>query len=159
VIEILALDIDGVLTDGKVLVDQNDNESKSICYRDVDAIFEAHRHGLTLVLVTGEDSPWVKMISRKLEIKHVYAGAKDKIKALTLLADDFGVELSQICYVGDSQRDIPAIKAAGLGYAPADAVQEAREAADVVLNKRGGDGAVAQAIGLVLEMRGKSNAK
>lgn len=152
-IEILALDIDGVLTDGKVTIDENNVESKTIFYRDVDAIYEAHRAGLTLVFVTGEDSPWVGMITRKLEIKHVYRGAKDKLKALEALSRDLNVEIARVCYVGDSTRDIPAIKAAGIGYAPADAAESAREAADVVLKSCGGNGAVSEAIGLILKLR------
>lgn len=152
-IEVIALDIDGVLTDGKVTIDENNVESKTIFYRDVDAIYEAHRSGLTLAFVTGEDSPWVEMISRKLEIKHVYRGAKDKLKALRALSKDFNIELSHVCYVGDSNKDIPAIKAAGLGYAPSDALPGAREAADVVLNSAGGNGAVAEVIGHILRMR------
>ena len=158
-IEVMALDIDGVLTDGTVTVDENNRESKTICYRDVDAVFEAHRRGLTVVLVTGEDSPWVKMIGEKLEVKHVYANAKDKLAALNKVAKDLGVTLSQICYVGDSNRDIPAIANAGLGYAPADAVAGAREAADRILQSGGGNGAVAETVELLLNERDKEQNK
>lgn len=152
-IEVLALDIDGVLTDGKVTVDENNRESKTICYRDVDAVYEAHRNGLKVVLVTGEDSPWVQMIGKKLEVEHIYAGAKDKLSALNKVCGDLGIDHSQICYVGDSDRDIPAIIKAGLGYAPADAVAGAREAADLILQNCGGNGAVAETVKLLFAMR------
>ncbi|HEY6802552.1 MAG TPA: HAD hydrolase family protein [Pyrinomonadaceae bacterium] len=155
-IEVLALDIDGVFTDNKVTVDENNKESKTISYRDVDAVFEAHRQGLVLVFITGEDSPWVQMLSTKLAIKHVYAGFKDKLAGLKRAGAELGVELDKFCYVGDSARDIPAILAAGIGYAPADAVPGAREAADVVLQSSGGNGVVAEVVDLVLKSRANS---
>ena len=127
-IKILALDIDGVLTDGRVTVDENGRELKTISYRDVDAVFEAHRRDLRVVLVTGEDSEWVKMIATKLAIKHLYSGAKDKFQGLQRLCADLGVEFAEVCYVGDSTRDIEAIVRAGLGFAPADASTGARGA-------------------------------
>ena len=81
-IRVLVLDIDGVLTDGKVMLDDAGRELKMLSYRDIDAVFLARRRGVQVVLVTGEASPWVDMIARRLEIRHVYQGAKDKCQAL-----------------------------------------------------------------------------
>jgi 3-deoxy-D-manno-octulosonate 8-phosphate phosphatase (KDO 8-P phosphatase) len=153
VISVLALDIDGVLTDGKVRIDEQGRESKTLSYRDIDAIFRAQRSGLSIVLITGETSPWVDMIARRLEATHVYQGAKEKEEALKNLCHELGVELSQVCYVGDSQRDVAALTIAGLGLAPADAHHSVKAAADRVLQCAGGNGAVAEAVEALLEMQ------
>ena len=100
-IQVLALDIDGVLTDGKVTLDDSGRELKTLSYRDIDAVFLAQRRGLQVVLVTGEALPWVDMIARRLEISHVYRGAKDKCQALRSVCTELGVSRQQVCYVGD----------------------------------------------------------
>ena len=74
-ITVLALDIDGVLTDGRVLYTSDGQEQKSISFRDIDAVFEAHRCGLQIALITGEDTPWVEFISRRLQVEHTIRGA------------------------------------------------------------------------------------
>ena len=150
-IQVLALDIDGVLTDGKVTLDDTGRELKTMSYRDIDAVFMAKRRGVQVVLVTGEATPWVEMIARRLEISHVYQGAKDKSKALEKACADLGVGLEQVCYVGDSLRDADALAIVGLGLAPADAAQAAQASARRVLEHRSGDGAVAEAVESVLK--------
>lgn len=150
-IQVLALDIDGVLTDGKVTLDDAGRELKMLSYRDIDAVFLARHRGVQVVLVTGEASPWVDMIARRLEISHVYRGAKDKCQALRNVCAELGVSLEQVCYVGDSLRDADALSIVGLGLAPADAIRAAQAAAHRVLKHRGGDGAVAEAVETVLQ--------
>src|SRR5262245_16270868 len=152
-IKILALDIDGVLTDGKVTVDETGRELKTLAYRDIDAIFEAHRRNLTVALITGEDSDWVTMIAAKLQITHVYRGAKDKYQGLQRLCAELEADFAEVCYVGDASRDVEAIVRAGLGFAPADASTGARAAADQVLKNAGGNGAVAEAVEILLRLR------
>lgn len=152
-LSVLGLDIDGVLTDGKVTIDEQGRESKTLSYRDIDAIFLAHRSGLRIVLITGETSPWVHMIARRLEATRVYQGAKQKEETLRNLCRDLGVDLSEVCYVGDSPRDVAAVAIAGLGLAPADAHDSVKAAADRVLQCAGGNGAVAEAIGILLGMQ------
>jgi YrbI family 3-deoxy-D-manno-octulosonate 8-phosphate phosphatase len=149
VIRVVALDIDGVLTNGEVILDQDGRESKSLFFRDIDAVFAARRAGLRVVLVTGEDTPMVDAIARKLDCADVYRGRKDKVEALEAI----GIALEEICFVGDASRDAPALAAAGLGLAPSDAASEAQTAADRVLEHAGGRGAVGEAIALVLATR------
>ncbi len=149
-IRVLALDIDGVLTSGTVTIDDAGRELKTVSYRDIDAVFHAHRQGLTVALVTGEDSPWVDQIVKRLGVLHVWRGAKDKGRALNNLCAELHVTLDEVCYVGDSVRDADALAAAGLGLAPADASPSAIRAADRVLLHKGGDGAVAEAVDIVL---------
>ena len=152
-ISILALDIDGVFTDGKVTYAEDGSEQKSISIRDVDAVFSIRREGYRVALVTGEDSPWVEFLSRRLQLEHTVRGAKDKLAGIQSLADAFDVPLAAICYVGDADRDVPALSAVGLGMVPADATADARSAARVVLKSRGGEGAVHEAVSYLLELR------
>ena len=149
-IRVLALDIDGVLTNGEVRFDEDGRESKSLFFRDIDAIFTAKRRGLRIALVTGESTPLVDVIARRLEVTDVYRDAKDKAAAIRAVAHDLGVPLEEICFVGDAPRDAPALELAGLGLAPADAAEEALAAADRVLGRDGGRGAVGEAIAVVL---------
>ncbi len=152
-IKILALDIDGVVTDGRLLLDAQGNELKTVSFRDIDAVFQARRKGLKVVLVTGESSPWVSMITKRLEVDHCYSGAKDKGKVIHNLCNDFQVSLEELCFVGDSLKDIPALEIVGLGMAPNNAAQKVKEKVHRVLINNGGDGAVAEAVEIVLAMR------
>ena len=153
-IRVLALDIDGVLTSGAVTIDDAGRELKTVSYRDIDAIFHAQRLGVIVALITGEASPWVDQIVKRLEVTHVRRGAKDKGRALQDVCAELDVSLDEVCYVGDSARDAEALALAGLGLAPADASPAAHRAADRVLLHRGGDGAVAEAVEIVLEIGG-----
>jgi 3-deoxy-D-manno-octulosonate 8-phosphate phosphatase (KDO 8-P phosphatase) len=150
VIRVLALDIDGVLTNGEVRFDEDGRESKALFFRDIDAVFAAKREGLRIVLVTGESTPLVDVIARRLDVTDVYRDAKDKAAALRAVAHDLAVPLEEICFVGDAPRDAPALEIVGLGLAPADAADEALAAADKVLARDGGRGAVGEAIAFLL---------
>ncbi len=157
-IALVLFDVDGVLTDGTVRCSAGGDEGKTLFMRDVDAIFEARRHGLVVGLVTGEDSPWVDLIARRLEVEVVARGAKDKLAAIRRLAEAEGIALDSVCYVGDADRDAPALAAVGLGLAPRDASGNAKKAAAVVLSSAGGRGAVADAVQVILRPRGPSAA-
>ena len=149
-IRLLVLDIDGVLTNGEVTFDEDGRESKSLFFRDIDAVFAARSAGLPLALVTGEATPIVGVIARRLEVERVYSGRHDKAEALADVAADHGVALDEVCFVGDSARDAPALELVGLGLAPSDAHADALAAADRVLSFPGGRGAVGEAVELAL---------
>jgi D-sedoheptulose 7-phosphate isomerase len=152
-IELLALDIDGVITDGKVTVGAHGEETKGIAFRDLDALAKARREGLKLALVTGESGGLVAAIAERLSAELVLSGAKDKVTALRALSAESGVALSSICFVGDADRDALAFPLVGLALCPADASLAARSKAHRVLEARGGEGAVAEAVELVLSGR------
>jgi len=152
-ISLVLLDVDGVLTDGTVRYSARGDEEKSLFMRDVDAVFEARRCGLLVGLVTGEETQWVEFIARRLAIEVMVQGAKDKLAAVQQLARAEGIGLDAVCYVGDSDRDAPALAAVGLGLAPHDASAKAKRAAAMVLSSPGGRGAVAETVRLVLRSR------
>ncbi len=140
-IELLALDIDGVITDGKVSVSAHGEETKGIAFRDLDALAKARREGLKLALVTGETGALQAAIAQRLNADLVLSGAKDKVLALRTLAQEMGLPLSSICFVGDADRDALAFALVGLALCPADASLAARSKAHRVLESRGGEGA------------------
>ena len=158
-IRVLALDIDGVITDGSVCIAENDNnvQPKRISMRDLDALAKMKRAGVTLALVTGESGPLVEAIARRVSADAVISGAKDKCAGLEKLARQLNVELSSICFVGDAERDALAFPQVGLSLAPFDAGPHARHAATKVLKERGGNGAVSEAVELILTLAHQSN--
>ncbi len=150
-LKLLALDIDGVLTDGRVSISSSGEEFKQLTFQDVDSIFRLTRNGIKVAFVTGESGPLVEAITARFGA-HTVQNAKDKMAAIQQLAHDYDLSLSEICYVGDADRDAPALCAVGLGLAPANATSAARQAAHRVLQSSGGDGAVAEAIALVEQL-------
>jgi YrbI family 3-deoxy-D-manno-octulosonate 8-phosphate phosphatase len=143
---IIFTDIDGVLTDGRVTIDVNGNETKMICYRDLDAIGIGRRQGYDFAFVTGENTEMVSLLAKRFQVTEIYAGAKDKLAAMTAIAAGYGVALKSLLYIGDSDRDAPALAAAGLGIAPRDASAKALQAADYVTESGGGYGVLLEVV-------------
>lgn len=145
-IKLLLLDIDGVMTNGKVCIDENGCESKQLDFQDIDAIFEAKRIGLPIGFISGENSPTVNYFQKRFDPDYFITGCKDKKGAIKLIANESGLELIEIAYVGDSHHDHEAIKMVGLGMCPANSADEIKRIADRVLLRSGGNGAVSEAV-------------
>jgi 3-deoxy-D-manno-octulosonate 8-phosphate phosphatase (KDO 8-P phosphatase) len=148
-IRLLVLDVDGVITDGTILLLASGDEVRSVHFHDLDAVARARQHGLHVAIVSGENSPAGHRVAARFGIHEAVWGAKDKLAALGDLTSRLGVDLYETCYVGDADRDAPALNAAGIGLVPADATAAARAAADHVLGSVGGRGAVAEAFTLL----------
>lgn len=144
----LVLDIDGVLTDGKVSIDRR---RKELFVRDLDAISRARREGLIVAFLSGEED--IEGVVGRCGGGESLAGCKDKGGGIAQLAARLGLGVDQVCYVGDADRDAEALKAVSLGLAPRDASPRAIEAANRVLGSPGGRGAVAEAVDLVIRLR------
>jgi D-sedoheptulose 7-phosphate isomerase len=147
---LLALDVDGVLTDGSVTITPSGEESKGVAFRDLDALGRARRAGLRVALVTGEEGPLVMAIAAKAGAEFVIPGAKDKVSALEALSANAAVPLSRICFVGDADRDALAFPLVGMSLCPADGSRAARRTASRVLSAKGGAGAVEEAVEFLL---------
>jgi len=152
-IEVLALDVDGVLTDGVVALTPDGAETKGIALRDLDALAAARRAGLRLALVSGESGQMLDAIARRIGVDCVVAGAKDKRAGLAQLCERLNVAAERVCFVGDADRDALAFDSVGLALAPADASTLALRRAGRVLRARGGRGAVAEVVELLLAAR------
>jgi 3-deoxy-D-manno-octulosonate 8-phosphate phosphatase (KDO 8-P phosphatase) len=145
-IRLIVLDIDGVLTDGTVQLFPGGDEVRSFHFRDADAVAGAQRRGVTVAVLSGEASVGVKQVAHRLGISEGFFGAKEKLNRLRDLTSELGMEMEETCYVGDADRDAPALLAAGIGFAPSDGSAAARSAANHVLLSPGGRGVVAEAI-------------
>jgi YrbI family 3-deoxy-D-manno-octulosonate 8-phosphate phosphatase len=140
------VDIDGVLTDGRVTLDERGNETKTICYRDLDAIGIGRRAGYEFAFITGEDTNMARFLAQRFKVERLYTGAKDKVAAIRAVEADIGIPLNKLIYIGDSDRDAPALEAIGLGIAPFDASLKAKNAADVLTQSRGGFGVLLEVV-------------
>ena len=154
-IKYIFADMDGVVTDGTVRIDERGKESKAICFRDLDAIGIGRRAGIEFAFVTGEDTPIAHFMAKRFGVDTVVFGAKDKKAAVENLLLQLGLSADEICYIGDSARDIPAIELAGIGVTVQDGVLAARRAADIVTECRGGTGALLELVETLLERRNK----
>jgi 3-deoxy-D-manno-octulosonate 8-phosphate phosphatase (KDO 8-P phosphatase) len=148
-IRLIVLDVDGVLTNGTVLLLPSGDEARSVHFHDLDAVAKARRLGIATAVLSGEETPAVQRVAQRFGISEAILGAKDKLAGLHELTHRLGIPMEETCYVGDADRDGPALEAAGIGLAPSDATAAARAAADHVLATRGGHGVVEDAITLL----------
>ncbi len=148
-IRLVVLDVDGVLTDGTVLLTASGDEARAVHFHDLDAVARMRRGGVEVAVLSGEDTAAGRRVGERFGVAHATWGSKDKLQGLRDLAEVIGVTLDETCYIGDADRDAPALVAAGIGLAPADATARARAAADHVLAVGGGRGAVAAATELL----------
>jgi 3-deoxy-D-manno-octulosonate 8-phosphate phosphatase (KDO 8-P phosphatase) len=150
-IKVFAMDVDGVLTDGGMYYSRDGEIMKKFSTRDGKGIELLHKNGIIPVIITQEDSEIVKTRAAKLKVKDVYCGVPDKLKILDTLKLNYGVSYEEIAYIGDDLNDLGALKQAGLSFAPCDAINEVKNTVDYVVKQKGGEGAVREAIELVLE--------
>jgi YrbI family 3-deoxy-D-manno-octulosonate 8-phosphate phosphatase len=155
-IHVVIFDIDGVFTDGKVMVTEDGKELKQLSYSDIDAFFSIKREGFRTAFITGESTPISKWFKKRFKPHHFYSGCKDKVRAFRDIKKKEGSENSEICYIGDSPRDAPALKMAGLKICPKNASQDIKKICDRILPSMGGNGAVSDLLFLLRSLR-KSN--
>ena len=141
-IKLVLLDIDGVLTNGKVTVDSNGRESKTIDFKDIDAVFEMKRRNLLVALITGEATPITLFFKERFKPDFFYNGCKDKPAALAEILAKTGLSSNNACYVGDAKYDIPIMRQVKISACPDNAIPEVKKLADVKLSLRGGDGCI-----------------
>jgi 3-deoxy-D-manno-octulosonate 8-phosphate phosphatase (KDO 8-P phosphatase) len=145
-IKAVAMDVDGVLTDGTVWLDESGRETKAISFADIMGVSLGRRAGLLFAFVSGEGGPSLDRIAAKFGISEVYRDCKDKAGAVRDFAARYDLELVEVCFIGDDVNDVPALQICGLAVAPANAQAAASAAASVVTRKPGGAGAVREVI-------------
>ena len=149
----IALDVDGVLTDGGVWWGPNGEEWKRFCFADIMGVSRARKAGLIVALISGEDSPLVDRFAVKMGITDVTKGCKDKANALRSFAERRGLALSEISFMGDDVNDVEAMEIAGFAAAPANAMPAVQKKAAFVSKLAGGNGAVRDLIEAILAVR------
>lgn len=154
-IRLLALDVDGVLSDGRVIYASDGSELKAFNIKDGLGVKLLQRAGITVAIITGRRSEVVGRRAAELGITHLLEGRDDKLTALRELCQRLGISLEECAYMGDDLPDLSAIRAAGLGLTVADAVAEVRAVADWCSAATGGAGAVREACEWLLQQRGE----
>ncbi|MCC6492650.1 MAG: HAD hydrolase family protein [Pirellulales bacterium] len=154
-IRLLLTDVDGVLTDGGVILDNQGIESKCFSIRDGLGIRLWQHAGGQAGIITSRSSQVVKLRAAELDLEIVRQGVKEKLPEVQAIAASLRLRPEQIAYVGDDLPDLPSIRYAGLGVAVADAPEELRAAAHYVTSVPGGRGAVREVVELLLKNTGR----
>jgi 3-deoxy-D-manno-octulosonate 8-phosphate phosphatase (KDO 8-P phosphatase) len=154
-IKLLVLDIDGVLTDGRVVYDQDGRELKFFDIKDGHGLKLLQRAGFQIVWLSGRASKVNQVRAQELGIDELVEDCKIKLPRFERVVSDRGFAPEQAAFMGDDLIDLPPMRAAGLALAPADAWPEVRQAAHWVATLPGGRGAVRQACELLLKASGK----
>jgi 3-deoxy-D-manno-octulosonate 8-phosphate phosphatase (KDO 8-P phosphatase) len=149
-IKAIALDVDGVLTDGGVWWGPNGEEWKRFSFADIMGVSRARKAGYVIALISGEDSPLVDRFAQKLGITYIEKNCKDKETALRRFSESASVPLREICFMGDDVNDAGAMSIAGLSAVPANAQPAVREKASFVSTQNGGNGAVRELVEALL---------
>lgn len=152
-IELLLLDVDGVLTDGSILYGE-EGEWKRFHVRDGSGLKFWREAGKRVAILSGRSSRAVERRAAELGIDPVFQGRSEKLPAFEELLGRTGLKPEQVCALGDDLPDLPVLKRCGLGVAVADACPELREAADYVTSVPGGRGAVRDAIEWLMKLQG-----
>ena len=152
-VKLVAFDVDGVLTDGSITYTDKGDEIKSFNAQDGSAIKRLIASGIEVALITGRASPMVERRARELGIRHLHAGAADKLDALNRLLDKLDLDATACAYVGDDLPDLPVLEAVGLAISVPNGRPEVREAAHHVTPRAGGDGAAGDVCRLILSVR------
>jgi len=153
-VRLLVMDVDGVLTDGRLGLSERGDEVKFFNAHDGVAVALARRAGLKTAFVTGETSTVAKARGDKLGVDKVVLGARRKGDVVESLLTELGLPAEAAAYVGDDLLDIPALERVGLAIAVADAVPEVRAAAHMVTRAAGGGAAVREAVERILKAQG-----
>lgn len=152
-IRLLVLDVDGVLTDGRLYLSAAGEELKVFHVRDGSGLVAVQRAGITVAIISGRDSAAVTRRAAELGIRYVRQGVADKGAALDQLLEELGVSAAETACVGDDTPDVPMLRRAGLAIGVADAHPALLAAAHWVTHSNGGQGAVREACDLLLSAR------
>lgn len=154
-IRLLLLDVDGVLTDGRIIYDNNGVESKAFNVRDGHGLKMVQRAGVRVGIITGRESQVVTRRAQELGIEFVYQGAKDKMVPYDEILRLTGLKDEQVAYVGDDIVDLQVLRRVGCAFTVADACEDVKPYADYVTSAAGGCGAVREICDMLLRESGR----
>lgn len=150
-IKLIVLDVDGCLTDGKIIYTSEGQEIKSFNVKDGLAISSWIKTGRYAAIITGRNSEIVKKRAKELGITHLYQGVNDKETKLQEIMDSLELRRYEVAAIGDDLNDYKMLKKAGRSFTPKDGVKEIRDIADTVLTCNGGEGAVREMIDILID--------
>jgi 3-deoxy-D-manno-octulosonate 8-phosphate phosphatase (KDO 8-P phosphatase) len=154
-IKLLILDVDGVLTDGKIIIDDLGNETKNFDVRDGHGLRLLMKYGIDVIILTGRSSEVVEYRAKELGINEVYQNAKNKVEILEEILRRRNTDGKYVAYMGDDIVDIPLFKKVGFSVVVADAMFYTKESVDYITEKSGGRGAVREICEIILQAQGK----
>lgn len=152
---LLVLDVDGVMTDGKIIIDDMGRETKNFDVKDGHGIKILMRYGIDVVLLTGRQSVVVEHRAKDLGIREVHQGVLNKLEIFEVILQKRSLRYENIAFVGDDIVDIPLLKRVGFSVAVADASEDVKKCVDYITKRTGGDGAVREVCELILRAHGK----
>lgn len=153
-IELVAFDVDGVVTDGKILFDEEGREMHAFHVHDGMGMVLAAKRGILLVAISGRVAPGVRARLTQLRMREIHLGISDKVATLVDVAKAHNIPLEHTCFVGDDINDLPVMEIAGISYAPSNAHPAVQTAADVVTARRGGEGVLREILDAIFVARG-----
>ena len=154
-IKLLILDVDGVLTDGRIIYDSKGRDSKFFDVHDGLGVYLLRRSGIKTILITAKGSKTIKPRARDMRVEEYYEDVFPKTKVLDKILNKHNVSKEEICFIGDDLVDLSIMKAVGFPVAVANASQDIKAAAGYVTQKSGGRGAVRETAELILKTQGK----
>lgn len=149
-IKLLILDVDGVLTDGRIIYDNFGDELKCFNVHDGFGLTLLYRAGIKAIIITARKTKVVKRRAQDMHIAALYSDHK-KLKVYQKVLKRFRVRDEEVCFIGDDLLDLPIIKRAGLAVSPPDAVEEVKNSSHYITRKQGGKGAVREVIEIILK--------
>jgi 3-deoxy-D-manno-octulosonate 8-phosphate phosphatase (KDO 8-P phosphatase) len=153
-IELIVLDVDGTMTDSHITYSENGDEIKSFNVKDGLAIASWRRLGKQVAIITGRSSKIVARRAQELRIEHFYQGVENKREVLERLLEKLDISMENVAAIGDDLNDLSMLKAAAISFVPRDASSYVDKIADVILTKRGGEGAVREMIEYLIKKEG-----
>lgn len=153
-IELIVLDVDGTLTNGKITYTRSGDELKSFCVKDGLAISSWIRLGKEVAIITGRESAIVERRADELGIRYCYQGIDNKLEALIEILHSLNLTMENVASIGDDLNDMAMLKASKRSYVPKDASFHLRRDVDVVLTRNGGDAAVREMIEELIVLEG-----
>jgi 3-deoxy-D-manno-octulosonate 8-phosphate phosphatase (KDO 8-P phosphatase) len=154
-IRLVLFDVDGVLTDGRIIIDDKGVETKRFHVRDGHGIALLKRSGIEVGFITGRSSNVVRLRAKELGVRLVYQGIHNKADAYTAIKKKTGLRDEEIAYVGDDAIDLPILRQSGLAVAVQDCWPGLKERVDYVTQAAGGNGAVREVSELLLKTQGQ----
>lgn len=153
-IRLLLLDVDGVLTDGRIIYDNNGIESKAFHVRDGHGLKLLQRAGIKVGIITGRSSQVVSHRAAELGIDIVYQGAKNKLEPYEEILQQLNLTDQQVAYAGDDLVDLPILRRVGCSFTVSDAVADIKPYVDYITTLPGGQGAVREICDMLLRQSG-----
>ena len=155
-IELIVLDVDGTLTDGKIIYGNSGEELKNFDVKDGLAIASwTKKMGKKAAIITGRNSKIVEQRAKDLGITHIYQGVHNKDEILHQILDQENLTMKNVAAIGDDLNDYKMLKAVGLSFVPADASQYVKSIANVICTKNGGNGAVREMLEYIFKYEDK----